>query len=221
MLNLFSKEETLDMLFRQLSSFYKIGDDEKTIMRDHYDQVIGRLDVCLSGFADRKYNSVTDANGIRQVQFNPMHSSQWAMFLYFYSNTLFANISDHNIYIYIYICSAIYGLCKTMAGVDLFYEVNLPDIFSLDHPVGSVMGRAEYGDYFSFAQGCTVGNNHGVYPIIGGHVTMHSDSKILGRCRIGDYVTLAANTYIKDQDIPPHSLVFGQSPNLIIKGNRV
>ncbi|WP_165043829.1 hypothetical protein [Adlercreutzia sp. ZJ138] len=34
---------------------------------------------------------------------------------------------------------------------------------------------------------------------------------------MGDYVIFAANTYVIDTDIPSGSLVFGQSPNLIIK----
>ncbi len=46
---------------------------------------------------------------------------------------------------------------------------------------------------------------------------MMGDSKILGRSNMGDYVIFAANTYVIDTDIPSGSLVFGQSPNLIIK----
>ena len=79
----------------------------------------------------------------------------------------------------------------------------------LDHPVGSVLGRAQYGEFFSFSQNCTVGNNKGIYPVIGKNVGMLSGSKILGKCEIGDNVIVAANTYIKDQSVPPYSLVFG------------
>ena len=53
---------------------------------------------------------------------------------------------------------------------------------------------------------------------------MMSDSKILGNSIIGDHCIIAANAYVKDTNIPDHSLVFGQSPNLIIKpyrGNRL
>ena len=31
---------------------------------------------------------------------------------------------------------------------------------------------------------------------------------------------IGANAYVKDVDIPSNSLVFGQSPNLVIKENR-
>jgi serine O-acetyltransferase len=102
-------------------------------------------------------------------------------------------------------------------AVDLYYEVVLPRIFYLDHPVGTVLGRAVYGDYFSFTQNCSVGHNKGVYPVIGENVRMMPGSMILGRSRIGDNVIVSANTYIKDTDIPSCSVVFGSSPNLIIK----
>jgi serine O-acetyltransferase len=111
----------------------------------------------------------------------------------------------------------LYYLNKILNSCDLYHQVNLPDIFFLDHPVGSVMGRALYGDYFSFCQNCTVGNNRGIYPVIENHVSMCANSMIIGNCHIGDNVILGAGTMIKDENIPANSLVFGQSPNLIIK----
>ncbi len=66
-------------------------------------------------------------------------------------------------------------------------------------------------------QNCTVGGNKGFYPTLGKNFRMMSGSKILGESNVGDNVTLAANTYVKDTDIPDNSLVFGNSPNLIIK----
>jgi serine O-acetyltransferase len=93
----------------------------------------------------------------------------------------------------------------------------MPKIFFLDHPVGTVLGKANYGEGFTFAQNCTVGNNKGKYPVFGLNVRMKSGSKVLGDCMIGDNVIISANTYIKDMNIPKCSIVFGSSPNLIIK----
>ena len=42
-------------------------------------------------------------------------------------------------------------------------------------------------------------------------------SKILGDCKIGNNVILAANSYVIDMNIPNDVLVFGQYPNNIIK----
>lgn len=114
-----------------------------------------------------------------------------------------------------------YYLNKMLNAVDLFYAIDLPERWSCEHPLGSVMGRAAYGDHFFFYQGCTVGGNYnnGIleYPRIGDDVIMYSDSKIIGNSIIGDHVKIAANAYIKNEIIPNNSIVFGQSPNLIIK----
>lgn len=115
------------------------------------------------------------------------------------------------------LCDKIYLLNRALSGVDLFYEVRLPDVFFFDHPLGSVIGRAEFRGPFNFLQGCTVGNNKGVYPSFGSYVFMCSDAKVLGACSVGDYVIFAANSYVKDTDIPAGSIVFGQSPNLVVK----
>ena len=112
-----------------------------------------------------------------------------------------------------------------MNGLDLFYAIELPKHFGAEHPVGSVMGRAKYGDNFFFYQGCTVGGTHSkdggiYYPVIEDNVRMYANSSILGKCHIGKNVQLGAGALIKNQNIPDDSIVFGQSPNLIIKQNK-
>jgi serine O-acetyltransferase len=52
--------------------------------------------------------------------------------------------------------------------LDAFYEVELPDVFAFQHPVGTVLGRGRYGNYFFVYQRCSVGANvAGRYPTIG------------------------------------------------------
>lgn len=46
---------------------------------------------------------------------------------------------------------------------------------------------------------------------------MYSNTSILGDCHIGDNVIVDSGTLIKDENIPANSMVFGQSPNLIVK----
>jgi serine O-acetyltransferase len=43
---------------------------------------------------------------------------------------------------------------------------------------------------------------------------------ILGKCNIGDNVTMGANACVKDENVPANSIVFGTSPNLIIKSKK-
>ena len=46
---------------------------------------------------------------------------------------------------------------------------------------------------------------------------MFSDSKILGNSHIGNNVILAANACVINQDVPNNYIVFGQSPNIVLK----
>ncbi len=93
----------------------------------------------------------------------------------------------------------------------------------VEHPLGSVLGRAQYGDYLYIYQGVTIGGNTKLgkdkldYPIIGDNVIMYSNAKVLGNARIGNNVILSANTYVIAENIPDNSVVFGQSPNLVVK----
>lgn len=143
---------------------------------------------------------------------NAFHSGQYTVFLYWLSNIIAkANLEDTEL------SSKLYYLNKMLNGLDCYYEVELPSIFSAEHAVGSVIGRAKYGNMFSFCQMCTVGNNNSQYPVIGNNVKMYSGSKILGNCNIGNNVIISANSYVLDQNIPSNSIYFGQPRDNAIK----
>ncbi|MGI5090970.1 serine O-acetyltransferase [Treponema socranskii] len=144
---------------------------------------------------------------------NPFNSVMYTNYMYQVSHLLYKDGYSH-------IADKLYYLNKMLNAVDLFYAIELPEHWNCEHPLGSVMGRAKYGDYFFFYQGCTIGGNHTNYPVLGDHVTMYSNSKVLGKSHIGNNVLIGANAYIKDTDIPDDSIVFGQFPNLIIKPNK-
>lgn len=144
------------------------------------------------------------------IGFSVYHSVQYCIFLYQLSRVAYEK--EHGGAT----AEKLYYLNKVLNTIDVFYEVQLPSVWGCEHPLGSVLGRASYGDRFFFYQGCTVGGNHGQYPTLGDNVLMYSNSKILGKCTIGSNVIIAANTFIKGQDIPSNCMVFGQSPNLHI-----
>lgn len=147
-----------------------------------------------------------------EVYFSPFHSGQYCIFLYFLANTVAAAGPQNRI-----LADRLYYLNKALNSVDLFYEVRLPQVFFTDHPVGTVIGRATFGEYFSFTQNCTVGNNKGVFPRFGRNVAMMAGATVVGDCAIGDNVVISAQAYVKDTDIPDCSIVFGTSPALTIK----
>jgi serine O-acetyltransferase len=203
------KKAIIKGVIRQLNSFFSISADEISVI----DSLSGIV------FQRCEYNFLKNENKYysrnSETYFSPYHSGQYTVFLYYFSNTIFKEEKD-----YLKLADKIYYLNRTMNGCDLFYEVELPEIFSLDHPLGSVMGRAKFGNYFAFSQTCTVGNNNNIFPVIGEHVTMSVNSMILGDSKIGNNVILGAGACVKDQDIPDNSMVFGNSPNLIIKNRK-
>lgn len=193
-------------LIKQLDSLYGIGDLEIAEIDSVYETVLESLAVAFRHTNNKYYHE----GGV--TKFNPLHVGQWTMFLYQIARNLYLSSSSN-----IDLCDKIYGLSKSVSSADIYYEIKMPKIWLIEHPQGSIMGRAEYSDYFFFMQGCTVGANGGNYPKLGKHVCMLSNSKVLGDCTVGDYVILAANSYIIDEDIPSYSIVFGQHPNITTK----
>lgn len=199
--------ETLEKLIKhQIHNLFLLDESEASVIKTCLSDALMNTKNCFS-YSENKYYRQDD-----HVFFSIYHSGQYCIFLYFLARQVFLNYPDMRT-----LADKIYYLNKTLNGLDLYYEIVMPRVFHLDHPVGSVIGRASYGEGFTFAQLCTVGNNKGVFPKIGKNVQMLSGAKILGRCDIGDNVIISANSYIKDEDIPSDSLVFGSSPSLVIK----
>jgi len=202
-----NNESLFELLCKQLNNFFFIENDELLILKELQQAVLERLAKCI-GKVDNKYFKKDG-----EAFFSPYHSGQYLMFLYFYSNEIAKRGHSE-------LQDKVYYLNKILHSVDIYGEIALPDVFFLEHPLGTVLGRAKYGNNFFAMQGCTVGGNKGCYPVIGENVKMYSNSKILGKSNIGNNVLISANCYIKDVDIPDNVTVFGQSPNLIIKNNK-
>ena len=211
---LLPKDTLLKLLVTQIKFHFLISSEEEILLEKYLQSA---LDKCEINFlSSRNKYFVRDMGGQIIAHFNPYHSVQYMILLYYLS---------HEIYIHekaTTLCDKLYYLNKLFNSVDLFYAIELPDKFGAEHPLGSVMGRAEYSDGFFFYQGCTVGGTYGkngeiYYPQLGRNVQMFANSSILGKCQIGDNVKIGAGALVKNENIPSDSLVFGQSPNLIIK----
>lgn len=171
----------------------------------YMEEALHRAYQCFEKNADKYYY---DSEGI--VKFSVFHSGQYSIFLYYLSNTVYKKNNNE-------LATKIYYLNKILHSVDWYYEIELPEYWGVEHPLGSILGRAKYRNGIVIYQGCTVGGNKEKYPDLGENVILYSNSTILGNSKIGSNVVLSTGCTVKDQDIPDNCIVFGKSPNLIIK----
>lgn len=201
-----SSSELLALVERQLNSFWGVSRRELDVLSHVLPGALAKIEICFSTLSNKYCNR----NG--GGYFSPYHADSYCVYLYHLAKELYEKERD-----WIDLADRIYYLNRVMHGVDLFYGVDLPTIFWVGHPLGAVIGRGSFGDYFSFSQGCNVGNSKGNYPVLGHHVHMYPRSAVLGSCKVGNFCVLASGTIVKNQDVPSNSLVFGESPDLTFK----
>ncbi|NIO11197.1 MAG: hypothetical protein GTO40_25550, partial [Deltaproteobacteria bacterium] len=142
-----------------------------------------------------------------QPVFDHLNSDHLATFLYLLGNTAWSETGDERL------PTKLFYLNKIMNGLDLYFSVAMPEVFLLVHPVGTVLGKAQYGNYLVVYQNCSVGAVTDVYPSLGEGVVLYSRSSVLGDCKIGDNVIVAANAFVLNTQVPDHQIVVGQYPD--------
>jgi serine O-acetyltransferase len=168
-----------------------------------------RIAFCFSHIGTKYYHH----NG--NTYFNHLNGDHYASFLYFLSNTIFTEKGDEAL------SSKVFLLNKALHGIDAFYSIKLPDIFLFVHPTGTILGNAEYGNYFIVYQNCTVGATAaGIYPKFGEGVTLYSKSSVIGNCKTGNNVIFGANSFIINTDIPDDHSTVGIFPHHKIAPNK-
>jgi serine O-acetyltransferase len=145
----------------------------------------------------------------RTGEFDYLHSSQYAIFLYFLANTLWRSNGDQRL------CTKLFFLNKALNGIDCFYEISMPDIFFIGHSVGIVLAKATYGRYLVLYQNSTIGKNHGIAPVIGEGVIMYPNTAIIGSSQVRNGSVISQGVSIINRDTPGDCLVFqGQKGDL-------
>ncbi len=168
----------------------------------HLVRALERTEHCFSAI-HRKYFREGDA-----LKFDHLNGDQFSAFLYFLGNTVWRDSGSDGF------PTRLFYLNKILHGLDLYFSVAMPDVFRLVHPVGTVLGRADYGNFLMVYQGCAVGaNEHNVYPRFGEGVVLFSRTSVLGDSQVGNNVVFGANTFLINSNVPDNSVVVGQYPN--------
>lgn len=191
---------------KQVDAFFDDGD---SLMADELVPsarlALARLAHCFS-----KVNNTYFFDGQRPL-FDHLHGDQYAMWLYFLANQLHQDRAPATW------CKKLFLLNKALHGCDIFYEVALPPVFLLVHPLGTVLGRGHYNDYLIAYQRVGIGSNHNIYPNLGRHVTLRPGSAVLGKATVGENCTIAAESLLLDCDLPANSVYIGSPRDHLIR----
>lgn len=191
-----------DYLGRQLRHFFPDG-NEPDLSRV-VPAAVERVEVCFSRVRLPMYRQGAD------TWFDHLHSDHYAAFVYLASNVAFQR-GD------VALASKLYCLNKALNGFMCMYDTVLPPHFLLVHTVGMLLGKATYGDHFVAIHGVTIGTDRGLKPVLGSGVVMYGGSSIVGDCRVGDNVSVAAHALVRNEPVPAGHVVAGVSPNLTMK----
>lgn len=186
---------------RQIEGFFPDGQGVGDLPR-FLPGALERLEHCFHRIGVKGYR---DDDGPR---FNHRHTDQYAVFLYYLANTAHRLAPGHPI------AEKAYALNKALHALDAFFEVELPAVMLLVHPVGTVLGRGTYADYFCSYHNCTVGANFkDEYPIFKPGIVMYSGARIVGRTTVGANTFIGTGTIVRDAGVlPDDSVLFGVTP---------
>ena len=204
-----SHDDLTEYIATQMDALFADGFPVRPQLKRYVTAALDRMEHCILRAALKGFHT---KDGPR---YHHLHTDQHAMFLYYLSNTVFEKGGP------LPVAEKAYALNKALHGLDVFYEVELPAVFALVHPVGTVLGRATYGDYFCAYQNVSVGADlDGNHPTFGDGVVMYGGSRVAGKTTIGDNCLVSAGTSILAGDIPSDHVAYGQHPNVETKATR-
>lgn len=173
----------------------------RTIADAHIDEALERLHRCINACAPW-----------RPDEFNVLQSSQHTIFLYYLANTIWRRSGDTEA------PTRLFLMNKAFNGIDLFYEIAMPEVFYIGHSLGIVLAKATYGNYLVLYQNSTVGRHKDQIPVIGDRVVMYPGSSIAAGAVIGDDVVISQGVRVIGKQVPPGQMVFaGAGPELVLR----
>ena len=201
-------DELTQYVVLQLNTFFPLDDVKEKDISPLVKISLERIEACFLPI-NRKYYRESG-----EVIFNHLNTDHYATFLYFLANSAFRHRDEAKL------PSKVYALNKALHSIEANYEISLPEIFMFVHPVGSVLGRAQYSDYFCVYQGCTVGANvDGSLPVIGEGVVLYSGVCVIGDSAIGNNCMISAGTTLVNGNVPDNSVCFRDGNDISIRQN--
>jgi len=143
--------------------------------------------------------------------FNKFNSLQYATFLYLLSNEVWADRFDINM------ADRLFLLNRTLNSLDLFYKVEMPEVFFLSHALGTVLGNVEFGTNLVVFQNVTVGRVGVAVPKLGANVILYPGSCVIGNSIVGNNSVIGAGVIISNMTVPDNTVAINQGGNIRLK----
>jgi serine O-acetyltransferase len=161
----------------------------------HLDEALERLHRCINACAPW-----------RADEFNVLQSSQHAIYLYFLANTIWKRSGDTEA------PTRLFLMNKAFNGIDLFYEIAMPEVFYIGHSVGIVLAKATYGNYLVLYQNSTVGRHKDQIPVLGERVVLYPNTAVIGRSVVEDDAVVSQGVSVVNKRVPKGSIAFPGAP---------
>lgn len=160
----------------------------------HLDEALERLHRCINACAPW-----------RPDEFNVLQSSQHCIYLYYLSNTIWTRSGETAA------PTRLFLMNKAFNGIDLFYEIAMPEVFYIGHSVGIVLAKATYGNHLVLYQNVTVGRHKQDIPRLGERVILYPGSAVVGRAVVEDGAVLSQGTRAINQPVPAGQMAFADA----------
>ena len=147
-------------------------------------------------------------------RFNHLNSLQHTTLLYLLSNEQWRRHGPGPV------ADRLFCLNRALNAIDLFYAVQMPQVFFISHGLGAVLGNAVYGDRLVVFQNVTVGRVGNDRPTLGTDVVLYPGATVTGNAVVGDRSVIAAGTVVHGTQVPPDSIATSEGGSLVIRPRR-
>ena len=165
----------------------------------HLDEALERLHRCINACAPW-----------RPDEFNVLQSSQHAIYLYFLANTIWRRSGETES------PTRLFLMNKALNGIDLFYEIAMPQVFYIGHSVGIVLAKATYGEFLVLYQNSTVGRHKDQIPVIGQRVVLYPNTAVIGRSVVEDDAVVSQGVSVVNKHVPKGAMAFAGPPGELV-----
>ncbi len=196
-----SRQSLLDYIVRQQAAIVPDGKEDafRKLADAHFDVALERMNVCIDACAPW-----------RAGEFNVLQSSQHTIFLYYLANSIWKGSGDTSAPVRLFLMN------KAFNGIDLFYEIAMPEVFYIGHSLGIVLAKATYGNYLVLYQNSTVGRHKDRIPVIGDRVVLYPNTAVVGSSVVENDTVVSQGVSVLNKTVPTGMMAFSGGPGELV-----